>query len=262
MTSREEAAAAAAKSGVAIRELHEIGEFSQAFRLFDEIWRPDPGNAPVSVEMMIGFAHSGNYVAGAYEDDVLVGASVGFRAAGGALHSHVTGASIGRGIGYALKLHQRAWCLERGLERVTWTFDPLVRRNARFNLVKLGARPEEYLRDFYGVMADAINEGDSSDRLLAVWPLDEQPIGPRVEPAEGRPRVLAEDGGGPVVRAADADVVLVGTPRDVERLRGQDPAAARAWRAAMREVLGALMDSGGRVEGLTDHGDYVVTLTG
>ncbi|MEV4394161.1 GNAT family N-acetyltransferase [Nonomuraea sp. NPDC049607] len=266
MTSREEAAAAAAKSGVVIRELHEIGEFSQVFRLFEQIWRPDPGNAPVSVEMMIGFAHAGNYVTGAYEGDVLVGASVGFRAAGGALHSHVTGASIGRGIGYALKLHQRAWCLEQGLERVTWTFDPLVRRNARFNLVKLGARPEEYLRDFYGVMADAINEGDSSDRLLAVWPLDEQPIEPRVEPAEGRPRVLEEGGDGPLVRAADTDtdvdVVLVGTPRDVERLRGQDPAAARAWRAAMREVLGGLMESGGRVVGLTDHGDYVVALTG
>ncbi|MFF0860457.1 GNAT family N-acetyltransferase [Nonomuraea sp. NPDC003560] len=262
MTSREEAAEAAAKSGVTIRELHEMGEFAQVFRLFDEIWRPDPGNAPISVELMAGFAHTGNYVAGAYEDDVLVGASVGFRAADGALHSHVTGASIGRGIGYALKLHQRAWCLDRGLDRVTWTFDPLVRRNARFNLVKLGARPQEYLRDFYGVMADAINEGDSSDRLLAVWPLDERPLGPRVEPAEGRVRVLAEDGSGPVVRPADADVVLVGTPHDVERLRVHDPAAARAWRTAMREVLGGLMESGGRVDGLTGQGDYVVTLTG
>ncbi|RSM97679.1 GNAT family N-acetyltransferase [Nonomuraea sp. WAC 01424] len=262
MTSREEAAGAAAKSGVLIRELHEIGEFTQVYRLFEEIWRPDPGNAPVAVEMMIGFAHTGNYVAGAYEGEVLVGASVGYRAAGGSLHSHVTGAAIGRGIGYALKLHQRAWCLERGLDRITWTFDPLVRRNARFNLVKLGARPEEYLRDFYGVMADAINEGDSSDRLLAVWPLDERPVEARSEPAEGRVRVLEEAGPGPVERPAVAVVVLVGTPHDVERLRREDPAAARAWRAAVRKVLGGLMEAGGRVDGFTDRGDYVVSLTG
>ncbi|NUP00799.1 MAG: GNAT family N-acetyltransferase [Nonomuraea sp.] len=260
-TSREEAAAAAAKSGVTIRELREIGEFERVHRLFDEIWRPDPGNAPVTVELMIGFAHTGNYVTGAYEGDVLVGASVGFRAAGQALHSHVTGAVIGRGIGYALKLHQRAWCLERGLTKVSWTFDPLVRRNARFNLVKLGARPEHYLRDFYGVMADAINVGDSSDRLLAVWPLDESPMRPRAVPAEGLTRVLEEGAAGPVERPAQGDVLLVATPRDVERLRREDPGAGRAWRAATRKVLGGLMEAGGKVEGFTDDGDYVVAMT-
>jgi predicted GNAT superfamily acetyltransferase len=260
MGSREEAAEAAAKSGVAVRELHEIGAFAQVYRLFDEIWQPDPRNAPVSVEMMIGFAHTGNYVAGAYEGDTLVGASVGFLAAGRALHSHVTGASMGRGIGYALKLHQRAWCLERGLERVTWTFDPLVRRNARFNLVKLGARPESYLREFYGEMADAINEGDASDRLLAVWRLDEAPLGRRAMPRGNLPRALGEEGAYPVERAVESDVVLVGTPRDVEALRREDPAAARAWRSAMREVLGGLMEAGGKVGAFTDGGDYVVVV--
>lgn len=260
-TSREEAAAAAAKSGVTIRELHEIDEFERVHRLFDEIWRPDPGNAPVSVELMIGFAHTGNYVTGAFEGAVLVGASVGFRAAGPALHSHVTGAAIGRGIGYALKLHQRAWCLERGIDKITWTYDPLVRRNARFNLVKLGARPEAYLRDFYGVMADAINVGDSSDRLLTAWRLDETPIAARALPADGFPRVLEDGGEGPVERPAEGDVLLVGTPRDVERLRREDPEAGRAWRAATRRVLGGLMEAGGRVDGLTAEGDYVVAMT-
>ncbi|WP_240780182.1 hypothetical protein, partial [Nonomuraea zeae] len=163
--------ASAKAAGVVIRELQEIAEFQQVYRLFDEIWHPDPRNVPVTMELMIGFAHTGSYVAGAFEGDVLVGASVGFLAARRTLHSHVTGAVIGRGIGYALKSHQRDWCLDRGLERITWTFDPLVRRNARFNLVKLGAMPEEYLEDFYGAMADAINEGDASDRLLAVWRL-------------------------------------------------------------------------------------------
>ena len=54
---------------------------------------------------------------------------------------------------------------------MTWTFDPLVRRNAYFNTVKLAARPVEYLVDFYGEMTDEINAGQGSDRLLVEWPL-------------------------------------------------------------------------------------------
>lgn len=252
-----EAEAAAAKTGVTIRELHGITEFEQVFRLFDEIWQPEPTNVPVPVELMVGFAHSGSYVAGAFEGDALVGASVGFLAPGRTLHSHVTGALIGRGIGTALKLHQRAWCLRRGLEKITWTFDPLVRRNARFNLAKLGARPENYLENFYGVMADAINEGDYSDRLVAVWRLTEEP-GPL--PPGPYSRVLGADGDVPRVTPAQGPVLLVGTPPDIEALRRHDPEAARAWRLAMRETLGGLMRAGGRVVGFSGEGDYVVSV--
>jgi predicted GNAT superfamily acetyltransferase len=257
MSSAEEAEAEAAakKSGVTIRELRDVGEFLDVYQLFDDIWHPDPRNAPVSVELMVGFSHAGGYVAGAYEDGKLVGASVGFRADGQALHSHVTGATIGRGIGTALKLHQRAWCLERGLSSIRWTFDPLVRRNARFNLAKLGARPERYLEEFYGPMADAINEGDPSDRLLAVWRLTEPPEEPSPGPyTQG----VGLDGDRPVLGRSDGPVVLVGTPYDIETLRRADPEAARAWRLAVREVLGGLMAADGRVTGFTADGEYVV----
>lgn len=262
MKPHDEATAAAAKSGVTIRELHELHEFETAFRLFDDIWHPDPSSPPVPVELMITFAHSGNYVVGAYEGDAMVGASVGFLAAGATLHSHVTGASIGRGIGSALKLHQRAWCLDRGLTRIAWTFDPLVRRNARFNLVKLGALPEEYIESFYGTMADAINEGDESDRLLAVWRLTEThppyPLGgvEAVVERDGRPEIVASR------HDMAAPVVLVGTPRDIETLRREDPGAAMAWRLAVREVLGGLMGAGAQVTGLTELGQYVVSRDG
>ncbi len=50
-----------------------------------------------------------------------------------------------------------------------WTFDPLVRRNAWFNIAVLGAEVAEYLPSFYGSMTDAINAGDESDRLLVAW---------------------------------------------------------------------------------------------
>ncbi|WP_084957905.1 GNAT family N-acetyltransferase [Thermoactinospora rubra] len=217
-----------------VRELRTVREFAEVHALFDAIWHPGPGSAPAPVELMVALAHAGGYVAGAYEGGELVGASVGFLAEGGALHSHITGVlRPGGGVGYAIKMHQRAWCLERGLTTVTWTFDPLVRRNAYFNIAKLGARPREYLEDFYGPMGDAVNAGDVSDRLLVAWRL----AGEEPPPA------------GPTV--------LVPTPEDVEALRARDPAEARRWRLALRETLGGLMAEGGKVIGFTKEGQYV-----
>ncbi|WP_236714646.1 GNAT family N-acetyltransferase [Nonomuraea pusilla] len=250
---------------VAVRELHELADFGRVCALFQSIWGHGPGEDPISVEMMRAMSHAGNYVAGAFEGDRLVGASVGFFAAGNALHSHVTGATAGRGVGLALKRHQRDWALERGLERITWTYDPLVRRNAYFNLVKLGARPTEYLPRFYGEMADAINGGDESDRVLAVWELSAPHVealvrGEPYEPpaVDGSAVALAGEGGHPAVRPSDAATVLVAVPEDVERLRRADPGAAKAWRLAVREVLGGLLEAGGRVTGFHDRAYYVV----
>ncbi|GGS83850.1 hypothetical protein GCM10010156_48120 [Planobispora rosea] len=253
---------------VVVRELHSLAEFQEVARLFDGIWRPAPGGEPVTVELMRALSHAGNYVAGAYGGDgTLAGASVGFLAApaGEALHSHVTGALPGRGAGLALKLHQRAWALARGLERITWTYDPLVRRNAHFNLVKLGALPEEYLPSFYGVMGDAINAGDESDRVLAVWRLTEPRVTAAVRgepvPAEVPPDAAAglEDRDGhPAPGRADARVVLVAVPGDIETLRRRDPGAAKAWRHAVRDVLGGLMNEGAQVIGFHQKSCYVV----
>ncbi|MEU7940320.1 hypothetical protein [Microbispora bryophytorum] len=78
------------------------------------------------------------------------------------------------------------------------------RRNAHFNLAKLGARPEEYLSAFYDSMGDAINAGDESDRVLAVWCLTSWPVLAAVRrepsPVEIPPdavRGLDDDGGRP-----------------------------------------------------------------
>lgn len=260
------ARAAAERYGVLIRELAEIADLMRVQALFDAIWRPAPGNPPMTVELMRTLAHAGGYVAGAFHADRLVGASVALLAApvGEVLHSHVTG-SLRRGAGFALKAHQRAWALERGLDRITWTYDPLVRRNAYFNLVKLGALPERYLPDFYGAMGDEINAGDESDRLLAVWRLAEPRVGGAVRGVPYRPRVpagavagLAERDGRPVRGRLDARVVLVAIPPDVERLRREDPATALAWRHAVRDVLGSMLGEGARVTGLDPAGRYIV----
>lgn len=246
-----------------VRELHTMEDFDTVSLLYAGIWGTEPGNGPISAEIMRALAQAGNYVAGAYEDDRLVGASVAFfgEPVGTSLHSHITGAVIGRGVGLALKLHQRQWALARGLKRITWTYDPLIRRNAYFNLVKLGARPEDYLVSFYGAMDDAINGGDESDRVLTAWDLTAPPPPELFELPAGAVRGLRDHEGRPVTGTTDAETVLIDIPDDIEALRRTDPGAARAWRLALRQTLGGLLAEGARVVGLHERRSYVVLRT-
>ncbi len=124
------------------------------------------------VELLIAIAHSGGYVAAAYQHDDdrrCIDRTPGqaSRPAGAAQPCHRPSSRPLRhgGIGRIIKLHQRTWAIARELEWITWTFDPLVRRNAWFNIALLGAETDAYLPSFYGTMTDAINAGDESDRL-------------------------------------------------------------------------------------------------
>lgn len=257
-----------AASSLDIRELHAMDDLEAVCVLFGEIWGTHPAKGPVSAEVMRALGHAGNYVVGAYENGRLVGASVAFFAEPSAatLHSHITGATAGRGIGLALKLHQKQWALRRGITRITWTYDPLIRRNAHFNLTKLGARPEEYLRSFYGAMDDAINGGDESDRVLTAWDLTahHDPAAtstPDDSAAAHAVHAVRDVGGRPEVRATDAEFVLIDLPDDIEALRRTDPGAAHAWRLAVRDALGRLLDDGARVLGLHHRRGYLVHRT-
>ena len=239
-TATEIADAAAASAGIRVLPLDTLTGVREAAALFCAVWRTDPAAPPLSAEVMRAVEHAGGYAVGAYVEERLVGASAGFLGLhGGApvLHSHITGvAAPGRGIGLALKLHQRGWALARDIPAITWTFDPLVRRNAWFNLVKLGAVGVEYLVDFYGPMTDGVNAGESSDRLFTHWDLaaERPPLPP------GR------------------DQLLVALPPDVEALRLTDPAAARAWRLAVRDVLVPAFGDGYRARGMTSDGQLVL----
>lgn len=276
---RDEAAAAATAaataSGVQVRTLAEVADLTAVTRLFEAIWRPAPGNQPVTSELLRAMVSAGNYVAGAFDGTELLGACFGFFGgpAKGGLHSHIAGvatAGHGRGIGFALKLHQRAWALGQDVPVVSWTFDPLVRRNAHFNLTKLAARPEHYLPDFYGPMHDGINGAGDTDRLMVAWDLASPPVraAARAEPARFDAAALrnkgaavalaADESGAPVTGPADAPVVLVAVPPDIEALRRADPGRGRAWRVALREVLGGLMTGGASVIGFDRAGWYVV----
>jgi predicted GNAT superfamily acetyltransferase len=265
---------AALSSDVDVREITQLAELVAITTLYNEIWRPD-GSPPISTELLRALSKTGNYVAAAFDDDRLVGAAVGFFTApdGAALHSHIAGVSttvLGRHVGYALKLHQRAWALRRDVQLIEWTFDPLVARNAYFNIVKLAGLPAEYLPNFYGGMRDGINGDDDTDRLLLHWNLADPQV---VAASSGRRRhtdvvalraagaavALGRGAGGePVVGHADAGTLLVAVPTDVEALRAWNPGQAKEWRIAVREVLGRLLAAGARVTGFDRAGWYVV----
>jgi predicted GNAT superfamily acetyltransferase len=271
------AEAAARASGVRIRELAEVDDLERMRAVVDEIWHPEPTNPPVTVELLRAAAFAGNYVAGAFAGDQLVGACAAFFGppAEHAMHSHIAGVSprlAGRHVGFALKLHQRAWALSHDVATIAWTFDPLVCRNAYFNIVKLAAAAAEYLPNFYGAMDDVINAGDLSDRLLAVWPLASDPVvrgsqgagspadASRLRAAGAAVALDMDDDGLPVLRETDprAATVLVRVPPDIESVRRHHETVARQWRHALRQVLGGLMSDGGRVAGFDRSGWYVV----
>jgi predicted GNAT superfamily acetyltransferase len=262
---------------VEIRELSEMGDLLRLCALVDDIWHPNPSNPPVTAELLRALAHAGNYVAGAFAGDQLVGACAGFFSspATHTMHSHIAGVSLsllGKHVGFALKLHQRAWALSRDVTTITWTFDPLVCRNAYFNIVKLAALPVEYLPDFYGEMDDVINGGDDSDRLLVHWPLTAGSVDRVWEGAgPGADAALLRAAGASVALDIGADgrpvtgdpdpgngTVLVRVTSDIETMRRHDRAAARSWRRALRQVLGGLMTDGGHVTGFDRSGWYVV----
>lgn len=251
---------------VEIRELKELQDLHAASRLFDDLWqRSTPAMAP---ELLRALTHSGSYAAGAYVGGRLVGAGVGFlgRHEGQwCLHSHIVGVipeAQGQGVGFAIKQHQRQWTYQAGIPVITWTFDPLVRRNAAFNLGRLGARAVAYYPNFYGPMDDGFNANEDTDRLLIVWSSDPTPPPPDQDPSlppEAAEIALDQDEyGGPDVRQVSGPLLRCRMPDDIVALRRRDPVLARAWRLALRHALADTLAAGGAIQTATPDGWYLL----
>jgi len=217
--------------------------------LFASVWGSEPGHDPLPADVLVSLAHAGGAVHVASDADGLAGAAA---AVFGPPRTHssysliAASARQGQGVGLALKHAQRAWALRHGATSMAWTFDPLVTRNARFNLVKLGAVAREYVADFYGPLADGTNDNDETDRLTVVWALS----GPRTtDAAQGRYRRVDGPGPGAAARAPkdapdggpltvlDAGGLWCRFPTDIVALRRTDPSQAARWRTAVREAL-------------------------
>jgi predicted GNAT superfamily acetyltransferase len=222
-----------------IRPLETIAQIHEAARVLHEVWVGDRDAMPPN--LMRALAHSGNYVVGMYDGDRMIGASIAFFAppAARSMHSHITGVLPGlqsQGLGRLLKHHQREWAFARDVGHITWTFDPLVARNAHFNLRVLGTRITEYLVDHYGPMDDGVNRGDETDRLMVSWALAAPPA-----PTPAAERVVAS----------------VAVPRDIESLRRDSPADAATWRVRVREQFLARLDEGLVAAGFDDERGYL-----
>ncbi|WGW11603.1 GNAT family N-acetyltransferase [Saxibacter everestensis] len=274
ITAREEATAAATATGIEIREVRTADGAREIIALLDRVWEIGAGKSHLDQGLVVALAHAGNYVSVALADGEPVGAGIGFFGAppGRNLHSHIVGVlpdAASRGIGKALKLHQKAWCLDRGITEMTWTFDPLVSRNAYFNLHQLRVEATAYYVDFYGEMKDGINSGQPSDRMLVTWRLDRTPPS---RPDSQRQVDVLSVGSGETPRPAriavadafpdaDADAgstARVELPRDIEAIRKADPDLARQWRIALRDALTGLLDEGWRIVDFEKNGTYLL----
>lgn len=242
----QHADAAAAAAGVSVR-MADPGDISAIIGLFERTW--GEGRSPDRA-MLLALDFAGNTVLIATTNDQAapVGATLGFMGWTDGLHLHSHMAAVvpwrrSGGVGYALKLFQRAVCLDHGITDMRWTFDPLIRRNAHFNLVKLGAEVTRFLPDFYGRLDDVINVGDHSDRFEVHWRLDSR-------------RVRTALAGHPQPAWSFDERLPLNV--DFEHFRVDHPEAAAALREASRTMFTAALDRGRRPE-LNADNDYVFT---
>jgi len=262
--------AAARASGVVLSPMASREDPDRALAVIRKVW----GQEAMPRALIVAFRHAGVifYGAEAGAGREIVGFVLGFPGWDGGLHvhSHMLGVLPdwqSRGVGYALKLAQRAACLDRGIVEVRWTFDPMVSKNAWFNLVKLGAAGRRFFLDFYGDMPDLINRGDSTDRFEVVWALNSERValavarGSRPPSVEGPILVGAQNGLGhlaPIVTGeAPGPGVRVTVPRDYHGLRARDPELGRAWREACREAFAACFEQGLVPIWITHEGQYI-----
>jgi predicted GNAT superfamily acetyltransferase len=232
-----------------------------------EVW----GEDILDPSLLWALRHAGNVAILARHGSDAVGFVMGFVGLDRGLHvhSHILGVVApfrSRGVGAALKLAQRAVCLDAGIDEIRWTFDPMVARNGRFNLVRLGTVATDLLRAFYGDMRDAVNRGDRSDRFEVRWhlssdrvdralhdSLEAPPDGPMLLRAAG-----SDDAPTPLVTGATAEPgARVAVPPDYHGLRARHPELARAWRDTSADVIEACFARGLVGTWMGTEGEYV-----
>lgn len=246
-------------SDPSLRELEALEELQACVELQEVVWgRGFAERAPASILRVA--RRLGGVVAGAFDaGGRLIGFVFGLTGLEGGEPVHwsdmlaVLPGHRDGGVGTALKRFQRECCLERGVTRMYWTFDPLEARNARVNFGKLGAVAREYVRDMYGASDSPLHRGLGTDRLVALWELDSPRVRARLEGREGppapqevagAPRAFEVDATGPLPRpgsplrpAEDGGAVLVPLPGRIQDVKARDPELAGAWRRAVRTAL-------------------------
>jgi len=235
-------------SGISVRPLRGLADFAAAQRLAQRVWGFEDRQVPSTFDLQV-VGHVGGLTAGAFAGPELAGFVHGLPRTNlgiGCHHSHLLAVLPefrGRGVSVLLKLYQRRWCLEHGIRRMTWTYDPLLVANAHLNLVRLRARARVFLPNVYGELGGLYGTLPT-DRFEVLWKLDGAEVeraargfGPESPDAALLPRATPR-------RLPRARRVAVEIPSGAPRLYEDDPAAARRARTRLRRVATALFDRG------------------
>ena len=234
-------------NSIKIRGLENLQDQDSGRKIFDITWAMTAGTE-ITPNLLQAMVHSGAYLSGAFIDTKIVGAAFAFPATknGLHLHSHMTAVLPefrDKGVGYALKTDQWNWAKKKKYSHLSWTFDPLVRRNAKLNIAKLGVNISAYFPNFYGDMPDSLNAGDESDRLMVSWRTD-------VDAPKARELITNTEPGD----------ILIEIPEDIVAIRSNNQSESMKWRRQVREQFLAAFEKNGKVIGFSANNEYVVRI--
>jgi predicted GNAT superfamily acetyltransferase len=232
---------------IQVRELDNLQDQDFGRKIFDITWSMDAGTE-ITPNLLQAMVHSGSYLSGAFIDNKIVGAAFAFPATNGGLHLHSHMTAVlpefrDKGVGYALKIDQWNWAKKKNYSHLSWTFDPLVRRNAKLNIAKLGVDISAYHPNFYGDMPDALNAGDESDRLMVSWRTD-------IDAPKARELITKPETGD----------ILIEIPEDIVAIRSKNQSESMKWRRQVREQFLSAFAKNGKVIGFSANNEYVVRI--
>ncbi|HUE99832.1 MAG TPA: GNAT family N-acetyltransferase [Anaerolineales bacterium] len=248
-----------------IRVLESPEDMTAVESLQRAVW-PGSETDVVPTHMLITAVHNGGLLVGAFADDQLVGFVFGFPGieftpdGPRPKHcSHMMGIHPDQrdsGIGFALKRAQWQMVRHQGLDHITWTYDPLLSRNAYLNIAKLGAVCNTYRRSEYGDMRDGLNAGLPSDRFLVDWWINTRRVDRRLS-KRARRRLKLDDFSKADLQPLyslqlradhlphppehysplNGNLTLAEIPTDFSILKDADFLLARDWRFFSRELF-------------------------
>ena len=256
---------------IAIRHVRTHEEFVQCVELQAATWGAGFSESVPATILKIT-QRIGGVTAGAFADDgTLLGFVFGVTGIehGALVHWSdmlaVDARAQNEGIGRRLKAFQRDAVRAVGVTCMYWTYDPLVARNAHFNLTRLGARVSEYVPDMYGAdTGSALHSGLGTDRFIVVWPI--APGNAAVNDAVDRtdaPPSLTEWRTAPILNAGapedtttdltsfdSAPPVLarVAIPADIFRVQPDGIDQAVRWRQSTRRTFQWALANGYSIE--------------
>ena len=241
---------------IQIRDLKSPAELQACVALQRETWGQD-FNEIVPPAILQVAQYVGGVAAGAFDErNELVGFVFGItgveQSARGVIPVHwsdmlaVRKALRNRGIGERLKRYQRNVLLQRGVEKIYWTFDPLDAKNAYVNFVRLGIIAHQYREDMYGQTDSPLHQF-GTDRLIAVWPIASDRVAQRLDGIRRPPR--------------QDHIVRIDVPLDIHDINSREPHVARDWRSRTRAAFTDLLNQGYIVVDFVreaTHGSYLL----